>query len=85
MVLAVHRLWQVLPPLGSLARSLVIFAAAYGTALFWPANGLMLLVKLLLIGMTIFAAFCLTGEFSLRDLAGIAADRPRHETGDETP
>jgi len=68
-VLAVHRCWRILPPFGTLVRSVLICAGAYALAALWPAPGLLLACKLPVIGLLIGLAFLLLGEFSADETA----------------
>jgi len=68
-VLAVYRLWRILPPAITLLRSALVCTLAYALASFWPAPGLMLLLKLPVICLAILLAFLLLGEFSAGEIA----------------
>ena len=68
-LLVVYRGWRILPPLKTVVRSFLFFSAAYVTALFWPAAGLLLLVKLSVIGVAIILAYYLSGEFNAGEIA----------------
>jgi O-antigen/teichoic acid export membrane protein len=64
-LLAVFRTWGVFPPLGTVCRSGLLAAAAYASAALWPTWGLLLLLKLLLIGLGIVVAFWVLGEWKI--------------------
>lgn len=68
-VLAVYRVWQILPPGSTLLRSSLVCALAYALAALWPTPGLLLLLKLLGIILVISLAFVLLGEFSKSEIA----------------
>ena len=68
-VLAVHRCWRILPPFGTLGRSVLISGGAYTLATLWPAPGLLLALKLSVIVLLIGLSFLLLGEFSAREIA----------------
>jgi O-antigen/teichoic acid export membrane protein len=68
-VLAVHRLWRVLPPAASVARSLVVCGLAYALAVLWPAPDAWLLLKLPAITVAIGLAFLALGELGPAELA----------------
>ena len=68
-VLAVYRIWRVLPPLATLLRSVLICGVGYALGAFWPAPGFWLLVKLPAIGVVIALAFLSLGEFSAGEIA----------------
>jgi O-antigen/teichoic acid export membrane protein len=70
-VLAVHRLWRVLPPIATLLRSGLVAVLAYAVARLWPAPGLLFLVKLPAIVILIVLAFLLLGELNAREM-GVA-------------
>jgi O-antigen/teichoic acid export membrane protein len=61
-VLAVHRLWRVLPPLPTVLRSVAISGGAYAVTAGWPAAGVMVVVKLVVVSVSIGLAFVLLGE-----------------------
>ncbi len=68
-MLAVYRLWQVFPPVGTLWRSILVCGLAYALAALWPAPGVLLLLKLPVIGLMIGLSFKLLGEFSDGEIA----------------
>ena len=70
-VLAVHRLWRVLPPIATLLRSGLVAVVAYAVARLWPTPGLLFLVKIPAIGILIVLAFLLLGELNAREM-GVA-------------
>ncbi len=67
-ILAVGRVWEVFPSLGTFLRSIIISSFAYTLALLWLTPGFMLILKLFLIGVFIVIAFVLFGEFTFREL-----------------
>jgi len=69
IVLVVYRLWSIVPPIGTLWRSVVISVLAYLLAVIWPTTDLMLLVKLAFIGMVILLAYLVMQEFSAEEIA----------------
>jgi O-antigen/teichoic acid export membrane protein len=79
-VLAVYGVWRVLPPAGTIWRSLVICGAAYGLTLLWPSPGPLLVVKLALVALAIPLAYLLLGEFSASEIAR-ARSRLRRSLG----
>jgi O-antigen/teichoic acid export membrane protein len=68
---AIHRLWRVLPPLGTVARSALLCVVAYIAAAAWPAPGLLLFIKLPVLAVLVLAGYVLTGEFSRREMAAV--------------
>lgn len=68
-MLAVYRVWKILPPAATLGRSVLICGLAYVLASLWPVSGLLLLLKLSVIGLVITLAFSVLGEFSARERA----------------
>ncbi len=68
-VVAVYRIWQILPPEGTLWRSTILCGLAYALAALWPTPGLLLLLKLPAIGLSILLAYLLLGEFSPGEIA----------------
>jgi len=68
-MLAVYRLWRILPPLATLGRSSVICGAAFILALFWPAPGVLLFLKVPAVAILILGLFALLGEFTASEIA----------------
>jgi hypothetical protein len=62
-ILAVYRAWRIIPPLGTLVRSALICGGAYALASRWPAPGLALVLKLIVITLLAPLGFLLLGEF----------------------
>ncbi len=65
----VYRLWSIVPPIGTLWRSVVISALAYALAVIWPAAGFLLLVKLVCIGVAILLSYLALREFTTEEIA----------------
>lgn len=68
-MLAICRIWRLLPSAGTLLLNTLICAPAYALAALWPAPGVLLLLKLPTIGFVILLAFMLLGEFSTSEIA----------------
>jgi len=68
-VLAVHRLWGILPSVQSFFRSCLVTIVAYLIAGFWPVEGIWLLVKLACISCAIPALLLCLGEFKSHEIA----------------
>jgi O-antigen/teichoic acid export membrane protein len=68
-VLAVYRTWRVLPPVGTLLRSMLVCGLAYALAALWPTPGFLLLAKLAVITLVSLLAFLLLGEISPSEIA----------------
>ncbi len=68
-VLAVYKIWGILPPTATLLRSALVCGFSYALATLWPAPGLLLLLKLPTIGLVILLSFLLLGEFSKGEIA----------------
>jgi hypothetical protein len=63
-VLAVFRCWRIVPPLATIARSLVTSALAFTLAVMWPVYGaLSLSLKLFMIALLIPLALLALNEF----------------------
>lgn len=62
-VLAVYRIWRILPPATTLCRSTLISGLAYALAASWSAPGFLLLLKLPTIAFAVPLAFLSLGEF----------------------
>jgi O-antigen/teichoic acid export membrane protein len=69
VLLAVYREWRIFPPPATVVRSLLISLPAYGAALLWPAAGVLLLPKLLVIGGMALLCFYLAGELNAGEVA----------------
>ena len=67
-LLAVARLWGVVPPAGSVARAALVSLAAGLSARAWPATGGELVLRLGLIALAVPLVFVGLGEFSRREL-----------------
>jgi O-antigen/teichoic acid export membrane protein/ubiquinone/menaquinone biosynthesis C-methylase UbiE len=65
---AIWRQWRVTPPVASVARSVVLCVVAYALAAWWPAGGLLLVVKLAAVSMLALVGFLALGEFSQREI-----------------
>ena len=63
-LLGVYRVLHVFPPIGTVCRSILSCGLAYGLASFWPAPGLLILLKFSVIGLIVVLVFVLLGEFS---------------------
>ena len=68
-MLAVYRIWRILPPASTLLRSVLVCLLAYALAALWPTAGFLLLLKLPAIILLISFAFVLLGEFSDDEIA----------------
>jgi uncharacterized membrane protein SirB2 len=68
-MLVVCRVWRVLPPGGTVWKSLLICGVAYLISANWPAPGAWLLLKLPVVALVIVLAFLLLGEFRAGEIA----------------
>jgi O-antigen/teichoic acid export membrane protein len=68
-LIILHRLWNILPPVGTVWRSIVVSLGIYVLAMVWPTPGLLLLVKLPILALAILFAFHLLGEFTTGEVA----------------
>lgn len=68
-ILAVYRIWRVLPPLKTLLRSAFCSGLALALAILWPVSGIMLILKLLVIIVVIMLTFLLLAEFTASEIA----------------
>lgn len=66
-MLAVKRLWKVLPSGSTLARSLLLSTLAYIAAVSWNTPDILLLLKLALISVLICVGYFVLGEFSVAE------------------
>jgi O-antigen/teichoic acid export membrane protein len=85
-LVAVYLAWQVRPSAGSMARAALFSAVVYAAALAWPATGIMLLIKLTLIGGIVPVAYYVSGEIG-RDEIALARSlaRPKIFSADNKP
>ncbi|HJT20588.1 MAG TPA: oligosaccharide flippase family protein [Nitrospira sp.] len=67
----IYRLWSIVPPSGTMWRSLASSALAYSLAVAWPVGGSWLLVKMLGISAIILLIYKTLGEFSHDELSHI--------------
>lgn len=84
-VWAVYRIWRILPPAATLLRSVLVCGLAYVVAALWPAPGVLLLLKLPVIGLVIGLSFLLLGEFSPREIAMARAILPWRTAPEQNP
>ena len=60
---AVYRLWKVTPPATTALRSVVLAAIGAVTASSWPAPGVLVIVKLAVLGFGVLVLLLVSGEF----------------------
>jgi O-antigen/teichoic acid export membrane protein len=68
-LVAVYRVWGVLPPLGTVGRSAILCVLAYVSAALWPTPGPLLFLKLPALALLVLAGYVLVGEFSSSEMA----------------
>jgi O-antigen/teichoic acid export membrane protein len=68
-VAAVYRLWQILPPVATLCRSLLVALVVYVFSAFWHTPHFWLLLKLPAVTLLILSMFFALGEFSNDEIA----------------
>lgn len=59
---AAYRLWRVLPPIGTVIRTMLIASIAYASARYWPAPGIMVIIKDAVLAILVFAVYFISGE-----------------------
>lgn len=64
----VFRYWQIPPPYGTIWRTTLLCGVIFALSALWPAAGLVLLLKLILLGSLILAGFLLLGELGRGEL-----------------
>jgi O-antigen/teichoic acid export membrane protein len=74
-ILAVRRVADIHLSMATLLRSVVLSALAYVSAVAWPADGMLLLVKLPAISLLIFVAYLALGEFSTAEISVLRSMR----------
>jgi O-antigen/teichoic acid export membrane protein len=67
-LLVVSRLWRILPPTGTIWRSIAVSAGAYALAVLWQASGVFLILKLTTLCFLIMILFFTLGEFTVSEL-----------------
>jgi len=72
-LVAIYRLWNALPPVGTVVRSALLCIIAYVSAAVWPTPGLLVFVKLPVLALFILIGYLLLGEFSSGEIAAARA------------
>jgi O-antigen/teichoic acid export membrane protein len=67
-LIAVYRVWQILPPLYTLGRSILVCLITYALAAYIPSPGFLLLLKLGAIALLIPFLFFIFQEFSTEEI-----------------
>ncbi|HYN89765.1 MAG TPA: oligosaccharide flippase family protein [Ardenticatenaceae bacterium] len=75
-VAAVYRASNVLPPIGTLARGILIGICAYAALRLWPAPGMWLFVQASGVALLILLGFLALGELSASELAAARSMLP---------
>jgi len=75
-MLAVYRLWQIVPPTITLGRSVLVSGLAYTLGVLWPVAGFLVLLKLLVISSVVLLAFLVLGELTKSERALVASILP---------
>lgn len=70
-VAGVHALWGVWPPVTTLLRSLMIGLVVGAAAWLWPTPGLLVFVKLIMLGMMSLLGYWWVGEFRRGEIAAV--------------
>ncbi len=68
LAIAVHRVCRVLPPAATVVQSGILSAAVYTAAVFWPAGGVLVVLKLAALGAGIVIGFLFTGALTTAEL-----------------
>ena len=68
-VWVVYQLWEIVPPMGTVARSVLAGVLAYALAVLWPTAGVWVLVKLSVISVLILLTYLILREFSSDEIA----------------
>ncbi len=83
---AVYLAWGIKPSAASMARTALFSAMVYAGALAWPATGIMLLIKLAVIGGIVPVVYFVSGEFGRDEIAMLRSlVRPKAFPADEKP
>jgi O-antigen/teichoic acid export membrane protein len=70
-LVAVHRWWRVSPPAATWFRSGIVALGAGAAATIWPAPGIMVFIKLAVLGVASLLGLWATGEFRPGELAEV--------------
>jgi hypothetical protein len=62
-VVTVYRLWQVTPPATSAMRSVILAAGGALAASSWPSPGVLVILKLAVLGLGVLVLLLVSGEF----------------------
>jgi peptidoglycan biosynthesis protein MviN/MurJ (putative lipid II flippase) len=68
-LVTVRRLWQVVPPLGTVARTLAASLLALIVSMVWPASGAMVLVKMVAVTGLVIGVYWALREFTADETA----------------
>jgi O-antigen/teichoic acid export membrane protein len=68
-LVTVGRLWGVMPPLGTVVRTLVVSLLALAAAMTWPTSGLFVFVKLFVLTGLVVACYWALQEFTGEEMA----------------
>lgn len=83
---AVYLAWGIKPSTSSMARTALFSVVVYAAALAWPATGIMLLVKLTVIGALVPVAYFASGEFGRGEIGLLrSVVRPEISGSGESP
>jgi O-antigen/teichoic acid export membrane protein len=85
-LVAVYLAWKVRPSPASMARTALFSAIIYAVALAWPATGIMLLIKLAVIGGIVPVVYYVSGEIGRDEIAMLRSlVRPKAFAADQQP
>lgn len=84
-LVAINRVWRVVPPASTVWRSALLCGVAYAVATVWPTPGFLLFLKLPVLAFVILAAFVLLGEFSSSELDAVRSLLLRRPLRGEEP
>ncbi len=73
-ILLVYFRWTILPSIKTVSRSCIICAGIYAAAIYWPAAGFWLFIKLPLLTLTVPLLFYLFGEFTFSEIKALKRD-----------
>jgi len=85
-LVAVYLAWKVRPSPASMARTALFSAIIYAAALAWPATGIMLLIKLAVIGGIVPVVYYVSGDIGRDEIAMLRSlVRPKAFAADQQP
>lgn len=71
VTVTINRLWCIRSSVKTFCRSILVALSAYAATTMWPASGIVLPIKVLVLAAALFPVFWILGEFDERDIASV--------------